>query len=125
MPKEYKREYYCLIPSCEVYNDCGCAYCINNCEQLHVKRPIDSIPVPSEPKEDLVEPIGINDWVKLGDLLRLIQKNPQWSFNNKYLNLRLDTRLIKNDYHCIIKDNKGTILSLEDIKAGRGLFNRT
>jgi len=43
MVKVYKREYYCLIPSCEVYEYSGCDYCINNCESLYVRRPIEKL----------------------------------------------------------------------------------
>jgi hypothetical protein len=65
-----------------------------------------------------------NEWVGLKDLLKLLKELPQWSFSTKYLNIRLDTRFIQGDYGCLIKDDKGNILSLDDIRKSRGGMNK-
>jgi hypothetical protein len=66
----------------------------------------------------------MGEWQSLKELIKTIQKMPQWSFGTKYLNIRLDTRYINNDYGILIKDDKGNILSINDIIEQRKVMNK-
>lgn len=80
MSRVYKRQYYCLIPSCEMFSDRGCDYCINNCEALYVKRPIDSVIERERSREQPPETYYIDVGIeKLHPLLRAHLTPGKWT----------------------------------------------
>ncbi len=59
------------------------------------------------------------EWQSLKELIKCLQECDEWTFNTKYLELRLDTRLDQGDYWCLIKDKQGDYLTIDQLKQER------
>ena len=71
------------------------------------------------PEDEL--PVPKSEWVTIDELFAILRNpNTLWGFDNKYLNLYLDTRYyIDGKFHCLVKDRNNNPITLEELQARR------
>jgi len=64
------------------------------------------------------------EWVDIRKVFEILKdKNSMWSFDTKYLELRVDTRhYIDGTFKCVLRDKNGKYLTLDELKEKRMKF---